>query len=135
MRIWDQRRLIVPITYFIEQPFQNWTRTSADLLGSVSLHVDYTLPVEEVRAEVKRILDASPHWDKRAWAVHVTDAARETMEVRLLMSAAGSSPSWELRCEVREKMIAWLQREHPGCLPKRRVAYGDEAAPRTAGAE
>jgi len=119
--IWDERRLIVPLSNFIEKPFQNWTRTSAKLLGTVSLHVDYTIPVEEARAELNRILDASPHWDKRASSVQLTDAGRETVEMRLLMSAADSSAAWDLRCEVREKMIAWLRRAHPECLPKRRV--------------
>jgi small-conductance mechanosensitive channel len=119
--IWDDRRLIVPLSHFIEKPFQNWTRTRAELLGTVVLHVDYTLPVEEARAELKRVLDASPHWDKRAWALQVTDAGRETMEVRCLMSASESSAAWELRCEVRERMVAWLRRTHPASLPRRRV--------------
>jgi len=119
--IWDDRRLIVPLSRFIEQPFENWTRTRADLLGTVFLHVDYTLPVEEARAELKRILDASSCWDRRAWAVQVTDSGRETMELRCLVSAGNSSDAWELRCEVREKMIAWLQRGHPDSLPRRRV--------------
>ncbi|HEX5136146.1 MAG TPA: mechanosensitive ion channel domain-containing protein [Planctomycetota bacterium] len=119
--IWDDRRLIVPLSRFIEAPFQNWTRTRSDLLGTVFLHVDYTLPVDEARAELKRILDASPHWDRRVSSVQVTEAGKETVELRLLMSAGDSSAAWDLRCEVREKMIAWLQRKHPECLPRRRI--------------
>jgi len=119
--IWDDRRLIVPLSRFIEHPFQNWTRTRADLLGTVFLHVDYALPVEEARAELQGILEASPHWDKRVSSVQVTDAGKETVELRLLMSAADSSAAWDLRCEVREKMIAWLQGKHPECLPRRRI--------------
>jgi len=122
--IWDDRRLIVPLSHFIERPFQNWTRTRAQLLGTVFLHVDYTLPIEEARAELKRILDGLKEWDKRAWALQVTDAGKETIEVRLLMSAADSGAAWELRCKVREQFIAWLQREHPECLPRRRVEGG-----------
>jgi small-conductance mechanosensitive channel len=119
--IWDDRRLIVPLSHFIEKPFQNWTRTRAALLGTVVLHVDYTFPVEEARVELKRILDASESWDKRAWSLQVTDAGKETMEVRFLMSAADSSAAWDLRCSVREEIISWLQKTHPECLPRRRI--------------
>lgn len=121
VRIWDQRRLIVPIGWFTENPFENWTRKTADLLGTVFIHCDYTVSVEEIRGQLKRILDASEHWDKKAWGVQVTDATERTMTVRCLMSARDSSAAWNLRCEVREKMIAWLQREHPGALPRTRA--------------
>jgi small-conductance mechanosensitive channel len=130
--IWDDRRLVVPLSFFIERPFQNWTRTRSTLLGTVFLHVDYTLPVEEARAELKRILDASEHWDQRAWGLQVTDAGRETLELRARMSAPDASAAWNLRCEVRERMVAWLQREQPGSLPRRRVAYEAGGAPHPA---
>ena len=121
VRIWDQRRLIVPITYFIEKPFQNWTRTSADILGTVFLHVDYRVPLEAVRAEFERILRDSPYWDGKVQVVQVTEAREHTLEIRALASAADASLAWDLRCEVREKLVAFLQREHPESLPRLRA--------------
>lgn len=121
VRIWDLRRLVVPIGYFIEHPFQNWTRTSADLLGTVYLRLDYRVPVEAVREELQRILAASPHWDGELWRVHVTDAGEHCVEVRALMSAANSDAGWELRCEVREKLLAYFQEHHPDALPRFRA--------------
>jgi small-conductance mechanosensitive channel len=121
VRIWDQRRLIVPITYFIEKPFQNWTRTSAEILGTVFLHVDYRVPLEAVRAEFERILRDSPYWDGKVQVVQVTEAREHTLEIRALASAADASLAWDLRCEVREKLVAFLQREHPESLPRLRA--------------
>ncbi|MDP3981872.1 MAG: mechanosensitive ion channel, partial [Chlamydiota bacterium] len=103
IRIWDLRRLIVPITYFIEKSFQNWTRVSADLLGSVFLYTDYTVPIDVLREKLKRLLSASPYWDQKVCNVQVTDAKEQTLELRALMSAADSSSLWNLRCDVREK--------------------------------
>jgi hypothetical protein len=100
--VWDLRRLVVPITFFIEQPFQNWTRTSAELLSSVLLHVDYTVPIDALRAELTNILGASPHWDGKVNVLQVTDAKEHTLEMRALASAANASLSWDLRCEVRK---------------------------------
>lgn len=124
VRIWDQRRLIVPINYFVEQPFQNWTRTTADLLGTVFIHCDYTVPVDAVRAELRRILeeDARDLWDGKVQNVQITDATERTMTLRALVSASDSSNAWNLRCLVREKLIGWLQREHPRALPRMRAA-------------
>jgi small-conductance mechanosensitive channel len=121
VRIWDQRRLIIPIGYFLEKPFQNWTRVSADLLGTVYLYVDYTVPLDGIRAELKRILEASPDWDGKVQAVQVTNASERTVEVRALMSASDSSKAWSLRCEVREKLITFLKERHPGALPRLRA--------------
>ncbi len=120
VRIWDLRRLVLPITYFIEQPFQNWTRQSADILATVFLHVDYTVPIGALRAELTRILDASPHWDRKVNVLQVTDAKERTLEVRALASAVDASTAWDLRCEVREKLVDFLQRHHPESLPKLR---------------
>jgi small-conductance mechanosensitive channel len=117
VRIWDQRRLIVPITHFIEQPFQNWTRSSADLLATVFLHVDYTMPLDELRAELTRVLHESRLWDGKVNVLQVTDAREQTLEVRALASAANASQAWDLRCEVRERLIRFVQREHPDSLP------------------
>ena len=121
VRIWDLRRLVVPLSYFIEKPFQNWTRRTANLLGTVHLHADYTVPVAEVREELHRILEASPLWDGKVWNLQVTDASEQTVELRALMSAADSGKAWDLRCEVREKLIGFLQAQHPGCLPRTRA--------------
>lgn len=121
LRIWDKRRLILPISYFVEKPFQNWTRTSADIIGSVFIYVDYTVPVEEVRRELDRILEQSRYWDKKAKVLQVTDATDRSVELRALMSAADSPTAWNLRCEVREKLLDFLQKKYPGSLPRTRV--------------
>lgn len=121
VRVWDQRRLVVPISHFIEKPFQNWTRTSAEILGTVFLRVDYTVPVEELRREVGRLVEKNEHWDGRVWRLHVTDAGDRTLELRALMSAADSPSAWELRCRVREELVEWVRREHPQALPRFRA--------------
>ncbi len=120
VRIWDLRRLVVPIGYFIEKPFQNWTRASADILGTVNLHLDYSVPVDRLRAELKRLLDGSEKWDKKTWGLQVTDSSERTMTLRALMSAANASDAWDLRCEIREKLIAFVQEGYPGALPRLR---------------
>ncbi len=121
VRIWDLRRLIVPIAYFIEKPFQNWTRVSADLLGTVFLYVDYTVSVEAVRNELKRLLDNSQLWDKKVCAVQVTNTSERTVELRALMSTADASTLWTLRCEVREKLIDFIRKNYPDALPRLRA--------------
>ncbi len=121
VRIWDLRRLVVPISYFIEHPFQNWTRTSANILGTVFFYADYTVPVKEVRRELTRILKESPYWDKKVDVLQVTNATEHTLELRALMSAADSPSAWDLRCEVREKLLEFLQKNYPNCLPRTRV--------------
>jgi small-conductance mechanosensitive channel len=121
VRVWDERRLIVPVTYFLDNPFQNWTYTSAQILGTVFIYADYSVPVEEVRQELKRILDSTDLWDGRAWSLLVTDSNDRTMEMRALISAANSSEAWDLRCMVRESLIDFLQREYPESLPKVRL--------------
>jgi len=122
LRIWDDRRLVLPINYFIEKPFQNWTRSSAQLLGTVFIYTDYTLPVEEVRAELKRLLENNPLWDQRVCALQVTDSKERTMELRALVSASNSSRTFDLRCEVREQLVAFIQQKYPESLPKIRTA-------------
>jgi small-conductance mechanosensitive channel len=120
VKIWDLRRLVVPVSYFIDRPFQNWTRTSPELLGTVSLHCDYSVSVDEIREELNRILDQSELWDRKLRSVQVTDANDRTMLVRALFSAKDSADHWNLRCLVREKLIEYLQRRHPDSLPKTR---------------
>lgn len=126
VKIWDLRRLIVPITYFTEKPFQNWTRVSAELLGTVFLYVDYTVPVEAVRRELHGVLEASEFWNGKAWGLQVTNTTPQAMELRLLMSADDASAAWSLRCEVREKMITFVQQNFPESLPKIRAEFRQE---------
>ena len=121
VRIWDLRRLVVPLSYFIEKPFQNWTRVTADLLGTVFVYVDYTTPVEDVRRELHHILETSGMWDGKVWNLQVSDSNDRTLELRALMSAPDASTAWDLRCHVRERLIAYLQGQHPQALPHRRT--------------
>lgn len=121
LHIWDDRRLVLPLSYFIEKPFQNWTRVSAELLGSVFLWTDYTLPVAELREAVGKIVQASPLWDKRFWNLQVSDATEQTMQLRVLATASDSSKAWDLRCEIREKLIDYVQQHYPHSLPRSRV--------------
>lgn len=121
VRVWDLRRLVVPISYFIENPFQNWTRTSADILGTVFIYADYTVPVQEVRKELTRILENSSYWDKKVDVLQVTNASEKTVELRALMSAVDSPSAWDLRCQVREGLLEFLQKKHPESLPRTRV--------------
>ena len=122
VRIWDKRRLVVPSTFFLDRPFQNWTRTSADILGTVFIYTDYTMPFEPLRKELTRLLESSPHWDRKVNVLQVTDAKESTLEIRALMSAETSPQAWDLRVYVREKLVEFIQREYPQCLPRTRVA-------------
>lgn len=121
VRIWDWRRMVVPLSYFIENPFQNWTRESASIIGSVFWYLDYTVPVAELRAKLEEVVGNSPHWDGQVVNLQVTDTDKDTISIRGLMSARTSPQAWDLRCEVREKMIDWLQREYPETLPRLRA--------------
>jgi small-conductance mechanosensitive channel len=127
VRIWDDRRLICPFGKFISDSFQNWTRRTADILGTVFIHADYTVPVDAVRAELKRIVDGHEKWDGRVCVLQVTDAAAATVQLRALVSSGNASANWDLRVYVREKLIEYLQREHPQCLPRTRIAMHDES--------
>lgn len=127
IHIWDDRRLVVPLGYFIEKPFQNWTRASAQLLGSVFLWVDYTMPLEELRKALKEIIEPHPLWDKRFWNLQVTDATEKTMQIRVLATTADSSKGWDLRCDIRERIIAYIQNNYPQSLPQFRTQISGEA--------
>jgi small-conductance mechanosensitive channel len=122
LNIWDQRRLILPINYFIEKPFQNWTRNSADILGTVFLYLDYTIPLAPLRKELDRLLEINPLWDKRVKVLQVTNTSEKTIEVRALMSATSSGNAFDLRCDVREGLITFVQDHYPHCLPVTRLA-------------
>jgi small-conductance mechanosensitive channel len=126
LRLWDLRHMIVPLSYFIEKPFQNWTRYSSELIGAVLLYTDYTVPVEQLREEYGRILKCSPLWDGKTMTVQVTDMKEHTMELRFLMSAANPPATFDLRCYVREKLIEYLQEHHPQALPRVRAVVSSE---------
>ena len=135
IRIWDLRRLVVPITYFVEKPFQNWTRQSADILGSVFLQVDYTVPVDAVRQELTRILEASTLWDRKVNVLQVTDVKASTLELRARARAPDAGKAWDLRCEVREKLVTFLQKNYPESLPRIRARLEPAAAVVSASAD
>lgn len=121
VRIWDDRRLIVPLTYFINQPFQNWTRTRAEITGVITLKLDFTTPIDAVRSKVGELVEANEDYDRRFWNVQITDADDRAMTLRVLCTAANASKAWNLRCAVREHLITWLQEQHPGALPRLRA--------------
>lgn len=121
IQIWDWRRMVVPLSYFLQTPFQNWTRVSSELIGTVLLWVDYTTPVEQVRQQLTEIVKTSKLWDGRVVNLQVTDASDRCIELRALVSAENSQEVWDLRCEIREKLIAFLQENYPGALPKQRA--------------
>lgn len=120
VRIWDLRRLVLPLSYFLDHPFQNWTRISADILGYVYIYTDYTVPVDPLREELRRICQSTPLWGGKVCGIQVTDADAKSMQVRALMDARNSGDAWDLRCLVREKLIDFLQKNYPGSLPRYR---------------
>jgi len=128
VRIWDKRRLIVPINYFIEKPFQNWTRTSAEIMGTVFIYVDYGFPVDKMREELTRILKEADEWDGKVNVLQVTDSREHTMELRALMSSVDSPTSWDLRVKVREKLIGFVQQQFPQYLPNTRVIFPEKVS-------
>jgi small-conductance mechanosensitive channel len=121
LRLWDWRRLVVPLKYFLEKPFQNWTRTSASVIGSVLLYADYRVPVEAMRGKLEEIARASPLWDGKVLGLQVTNCRESCVELRALVSAADASRAWDLRCHVREQLVAYLQQHHSAGLPRWRV--------------
>lgn len=127
VRIWDQRRLVVPLQFFNENSFQNWTRTTSELIGTVFVYTDYTLPVNAIRTKVDELLAENERWDGRVKAVQVTDAKPDVMEVRVLVSAADAGLAFDLRCDIREALIAFIRDHHPECLPRTRVELGRDA--------
>ncbi len=136
VRIWDERRLIVPFSRFISQPFQNWTRRSADILGTVVIHADYTVPVQAVREEFERLVRAHELWDGRVCVLQVTDAGEHSVQLRGLVSASDAGRAWDLRVALREQLIDFLQRQYPQCLPRSRVILaGDDPADAPAAAD
>jgi small-conductance mechanosensitive channel len=122
VRIWDDRRLVVPLQYFIEKPFQNWTRRNSSIIGSVFFWVDYSLPLEPLREELRRLCQDLPElWDGRVIVLQVTDASEKSLQLRVLVSSQDSSRNWDLRCHLRESLIGFIQRQYPHCLPQLRA--------------
>lgn len=134
IRIWDKRRLIVPLSYFMDQPFQNWTRADATLIGVVILYVDYAVSIPDLRLEAERIVRASPLWDRDVFALQVTDFRETVTEVRILASARNAGRAFDLRCEIREHLLAYLQTEQPHAMPRHRSSIQmDDRPDRSAG--
>lgn len=121
VRLWDERRLVLPTTYFTTRPFQNWTRHEARVLGSVTLHLDYAAPVTALRTEARRIVESSPYSDHLDCSVQVVDTTETTMVIRVLASAPDAPNAWDLRCQLREDLIRYIQIHHPECLPVTRT--------------
>ena len=121
LALWDDRRLIVPLQWFIEHPFQNWTRTSAQIVGSVILWVDFGFPVDPLRAKLATLCAGNPDWDRRVCGIQVTEASDRAIQLRILVSSASSSQNWDLRCFLRERLIDFIARDHPQFLPRVRT--------------
>ncbi len=121
VKIWDERRLVLPITYFIDTPFQNWTRTSSSILGAIFIYSDYSVPIQSVREELARLTQRAELWDGRVCVLQVTNCTERTLELRALVSASNASKAWELRCLLREQLVSYLQEQHPSSLPKVRL--------------
>lgn len=121
VRLWDWRRMVLPLTYFIEQPFQNWTRITADLIGSVYLYVDYAVPVDDVRKELDRLVKTTDKWSGKVCVLQVSDAKEHTIELRALADARDAGTAWDLRCYLRENLIKFLQEKYPQSLPRTRA--------------
>jgi small-conductance mechanosensitive channel len=128
VRIWDERRLVVPLQWFIENPFENWTRTTSQLLGTAFLWLDYRTPMADVRQALQRICESDERWDGRVCVAQITDSDRSAVQVRLLVSARNSGDLFDLRCAVRERMVEFLNASHPYALPRVRVARAIRAA-------
>jgi small-conductance mechanosensitive channel len=135
LQLWDYRRLVLPSTYFTTKPFQNWTRHESRVLAAIILHVDYTAPIRELRTEAQRIIEESPLWDRREWVLQITDATPSTMVVRVLASAADAPSAWDLKCDVREKLLVFLRAHYPGSLPLVRATVTTPSATSSAADE
>jgi small-conductance mechanosensitive channel len=122
VHLWDERRLILPVSFFAENPFENWTRHNSRVLGTVVLNVDWSVPVDELRTEMYRLLQDHPLWDQREWVLQVSDVLPNgLLELRGLVSAADAASSWDLRCDIRERLVSYLRDNHPDALPRFRA--------------
>jgi small-conductance mechanosensitive channel len=121
VKIWDERRLILPVTWFLEKPFQNWTRTTSDIIGTIFLYVDYSFPVDSLRKIIPELLKGNTNWDGRVWNVQVTNITGHNKELRIMISSSDASKNWNLKTELREKLIDFINENHPDSFAKRRV--------------
>lgn len=126
VKIWDERRMMLPVNYFLEKPFQNWTRSSADIMGTVFFYVGYDLPVQAIRDFVPEILKNNPNWDGRVFNVQITNSNELYKEMRILVSSSDASKNWDLRTEVREKVIDFIQDNYPDCFAKVRLNHNNK---------
>ncbi len=129
VKIWDKRRLVLPSTYFIEKPFQNWTRNSSDILGTVFIYTDFDLPIDKLREELTRLLNATELWDREVNVIQVTDLTENTMELRALMSAKDAPTAWDLRVYAREHLLKFIQENYPDSLPRTRINIKEDLPP------
>src|SRR5690606_20124986 len=129
VRIWDQRRLVMPLQWFIENPFQNWTRSTSEILGTVLLWVDYRMPVDLIRQEAERLCREAVEWDGRVCVTHVVDAGPQAKQLRVLVSAADAGMAWDLRCKLRDQLIDFIQRDYPQYLPRIRAEVSEHEVP------
>ncbi|MET3962424.1 small-conductance mechanosensitive channel [Marmoricola sp. OAE513] len=131
VHLWDERRLVLPATYFATTPFENWTRSESRVIAAVELHVDPSAPIQEMRSRTRELVEANPLWDRREWVLQVTGSTELTMVVRVTASAADASSAWDLKCDLREQLLEWLQQEHPTALPQvRTTTVGERATAR-----
>ncbi len=131
VRLWDRRRLILPITYFVENPFQNWTRSDASITGAILFYLDYTVPVDKVREKARELAEANPLWNQDVFAVQITDTTPTTIILRILVSAADAPSAFDLRCHIREELIGFLRDEYPHSLPQTRVQFDSLSQPQS----
>jgi small-conductance mechanosensitive channel len=129
IHVWDDTRLVAPLNYFITKPIQNWTRVSANIMGQVHFWADYTLPVAELRPVVGRIVQACPLWDRRFWNLQVVEASEQAVQLRILATASDSSKAWDLRCQIREEVLAYIQERYPSSLPRARAEWQQSESP------
>jgi len=124
VKIWDERRLILPVTWFLEKPFQNWTRTNSDITGSIFLYVDYSFPVASLRMVIPELLKDNDNWDERVWNVQVSNATDNYKEVRILISSSDSTKNWDLKVDLREKLVDYINENFPESFAKIRIESG-----------
>jgi small-conductance mechanosensitive channel len=129
LKLWDLRRMIVPITYFVERPFENWTRTGSKVLGAAMIYTDYHVPVEALRSELRRIVETCREWDRDVCGLQVTDCRESCVEIRCLVSAANASDAFDLRCIIRERMLAFVSENYPAALPRTRATLDQFPCP------
>ncbi|MFC3500089.1 mechanosensitive ion channel family protein [Micromonospora krabiensis] len=123
IRLWDDRKLILPTTYFTERPFQNWTRNEFRVVGKIQLHLDHTADLNDLRREARRLVESSPLWDRDQWVLQMVDVTPQTVVIQVQASAADGASAWDLRCDLREGLIRYLRDQHPQWLPRTRGQY------------